>query len=94
MSILSFFISDCTDLDPLFFFLMSVAKGLSILYFQRMFLVSLIFSIVVFVSIYFCSDLYDFFLTLDFVCSFSSCFWCKVRFVRFFLVSSSKVVLL
>ena len=66
------------------FFLMSLAKGLSILFIfsKNQLLVSLIFAIVFFVSISFISGLIFMtsflLLTLDFVCSsFSSCFRCK-----------------
>ena len=64
---LSFFISNFVDLI-LLFSLMSLAKGLSILFIfsknQR--LVLLIFTFVSFFSIYFCSDLYDFFPSTNF----------------------------
>ena len=78
---LSFFISNFVDLI-LLFFLMSLAKGLTILliFSKNQLLVLLIFTIVSFIS--FCSDLYDFFPSTNFVfflSSFSSCFRCKVR---------------
>ena len=55
----SFFISDFIDLDHLLFFLLSLAKGLSILFIfsKNQLLVSLIFSIVFSVSISFISAL-------------------------------------
>ena len=68
------------------FFLMSLAKGLSILFIfsKNHLLVSLIFAFIFFISIPFTSALvfmiYFLLLTLGFVCSsFSSCFWWKVR---------------
>ena len=69
----------------LFFFLMSMAKGLSILSFQRIFLVSLIFSTVVLVSIYFCFYLCH---------RFWSLFFCLFSFVSryFFIFSLSSVI--
>ena len=50
------------------FFLLSLANGLSILFIfsKNQLLVLLIFAIVFFVSIYFCSDLYDFFPSTNF----------------------------
>ena len=72
------------------FFLLSLAKGLSILFIfsKNQLLVSLIFAIVFFVSVSFISALifmiFFLLLTLGFVCSsFSSCFRCKVRFFIF-----------
>ena len=66
------------------FFLMSLAKGLSILSFQRTFFNFLDFAIVFLVSISFISALISMIsfllLTLDFVCfSFSKFFRCKAR---------------
>lgn len=59
--------------------------------------ISLIFSLVFFVSIYFCSDLLISFLFANFgffVCStISSSFRCKVR-VKIFIVSWDKIMLL
>ena len=62
-----FFVSNFLDLRPLFF-LMSLAKGLSILFIfsKNQLLVLLIFTFVSFFSIYFCSDLYDFFSSTNF----------------------------
>ena len=67
----SFLISNFIGLSsPLpFFFLMSLTKGLSIIFFnlfKEPALVSLIFAIVFFVSIYFCSGLSDFFPSTNF----------------------------
>ena len=90
------------------FFLMSLAKSLSILFIfsKNQLSVLLTFSIVFFVSISFISALIFMIsfllLTLGFVCSFSSCFRYKVRclFLRLgclfqiFLVSLGKLVLL
>ena len=76
----SFFISNFTDLSPLPYFLMSLAKGLSVLFIfpKNQFLVSLIFVIVFFVSCSFISApifmISFLLLTLGFVCSFSGCF--------------------
>jgi len=76
-----FFVSDFIDLSPVFF-LMSLAKVLSILliFSKNQLLSSLIFSIVSFVSVHFCSDFYDLFSSSNFgLCSsFSSWFRCKV----------------
>ena len=69
----------------LFFFLGSLAHGLSVLFIfsKNQLLVSLIISIVSFslYFTYFCSDLYDFFPSTDlgFVCSFSNSFRYNVR---------------
>ena len=76
----SFFISNFTDLSPLPYFLMNLAKGLSVLFIfpKNQFLVSLIFVIVFFVSCSFISApifmISFLLLTLGFVCSFSGCF--------------------
>ena len=62
---------------------MVITEGLSILISQKnsFNFIHICYWFLPFYFIYFCSDLYDFFLlTLGFVCSsFSSCFRCKVR---------------
>ena len=90
--IFSFSISNFIDLSSHCFFLMSLDKHLSILFIfsEKQLLVSLIFSIVFFISISFISALIFMIsfllLTLGFVCSsFSSCFRCKLGYLRFFL---------
>src|SRR5574339_1263155 len=82
---------------PIFFslcFLMSLAKGLSILFIlsKNQLLALLIFAMVSFVSFAFISALIFkisfFLLTLGFISSFSSCFRCRVSYLfDFFLVS-------
>ena len=100
-----FFIFNFIDLTSLsfFFFLVSLAKGLSILFIfskNLQLLVSLMFAIIFFVSMSFISALVFIIsflpLTLGFACSsFSSCFRCNVRlFIWDFLVSWDKTVLL
>ena len=80
----SFFISIFIDLSPLFFLLISLAKGLSVLliFSKNQLFISLIFSMVFFVSISLISALIFMIsfllLTLGLVCSLSSCFRCKV----------------
>ena len=56
-----------TDLSPVWFFLMSLAKGLSILFIfsKNRLLVSLIF-VIILSLFYFCSDLYDFLPSTNF----------------------------
>ena len=90
-------------LSLFFFFLVSLAKGLSILFIfskNLQLLVSLMFAIIFFVSMSFISALVFIIsflpLTLGFACSsFSSCFRCNVRlFIWDFLVSWDKTVLL
>ena len=82
----SFFISNFIDLSPLPLFLMSLTKGLSILFIfsKNHLLVLLIFAIVFFISTSFTSALIFMIsfllLTLGFLCSsFPSCFKCRVR---------------
>ena len=85
-----FYISNFIDLGPLPFFLMSLAKGLSILFIfsgnQLLVLLIFVFSLSLF---HFCTNLYDFFLSTNFgfcLTSFSSCFRCKVRLFVSFLI--------
>ena len=87
------------SLSPFFFFLMSLAKDLSILFiFSRyLLLLSLILAILLYIS--FISALiciiYFLLLTLGFVCSsFSSCFKCKVRCYWDFLFLEVEIILL
>ena len=94
-----FFISTFIDLTPLPLFVMSLAKGLSILFiFQRIQLsfIDLFYSFCSLYFIYLCSDLYDFFpsTTSTFVCSpFSSSFRCDVNYLfENFLYSWGKLV--
>ena len=56
-NVVTFFISNFTDLSPLLFFLMSLAKGLSILFLKNQLLVLLIFAVVFFVLVAFISAL-------------------------------------
>ena len=73
-----FLISDFIDFGPLFVFLISLAKGLSILFIfsKNQFLISLIFLLAYFgfYFIYFCIDLYYFlpFTNIGFCSYFSS----------------------
>ena len=82
----SIFISNFVDLILLlFFFLMNLANGLSILFIfsNNQVLALLIFAMVSFVSFAFISALifmiYFLLLTLGFFISFCSCFRCRVR---------------
>ena len=64
------------------FYLMNLAKVLSVLFICQRISFWFHCSLLLFSSsllIYFCSDIYDFFFHSIFVCSFSSCFSCKVR---------------
>ena len=79
-----FFISNFINMSPLTFFLMSLAKSLLILFIflKKNLFVSLIFSVIL--SLFYLFLLWSLwflslYLTLGFVCSFSSCFRCKLR---------------
>ena len=97
---LSFFISNFVYLILLLFFLMTLAEGLSILFIfsKNQLFVWLIFTIVYFFFIYFCSDLYDFFLSTnfgDFVLLFPVVLGVKLGCLfDVFLVSWGRIVLL
>ena len=96
---LSFFISNFVDLIPLFFFLMSLAKGLSIIYLLKesaFSFINLYYCSFLFFFIYFCSDLYDCFPStnfgLFFFCSFPVVLGVKLGcLVDVFLVSSGRI---
>jgi len=99
----SFFIFNFIDLSLLifFFFLMSLANGLSISFIfsknQLLVFTDLCYSSLHFFFLYFCSNLYDFFSSTNFVgfcSSFSMCFRCKVRSIfDVSLVSWGRLVL-
>ena len=88
-----FFIFNLIDLSLLprlyfILFLMSLANGLSISFIfsknQLLVFADLCYSVLHFFSLYFCSNLYDFFPSTnfeEFFPSFSRCFRCKVRFL-------------
>ena len=64
------------------FYLMNLAKVLSVLFISQRTSFWFHCSLLLFSSslfIYFCSDIYDFFFRSTFLCSFSSCFSCNVR---------------
>ena len=92
----SFFISNFIDMCPLPFFFMYLAEGLSILFIflQDQLVASLIFSVVFFVFIYFCSDHHNFLpsTNFEFFFFFSCCFRSKFRLFEIFLISWYKLV--